>query len=309
MNGNCSFHYVDGLMEKLQLLIYLPIFVFGLILNTLALLVFCHFLRRWTVSTIYMTNLALMDLLLLLPLPFKMHATWKFWPSDLRWFCSVLESFYFVGMYGSIYTIVCIAADRWWMIQHPIAARQLRSPRAAVAICVFLWVVALGGTSPIYGFRKAEVGEFKCFHGFSDSGWTPAVIGCLLVFGFLGPALVLIGCSAKSIWALRESERQSPADLACIRKIIYSSLCAFLLPFTPSHLAILLQFLVRQGVIEDCQKKTGISLFLQVTMCLANITCCLDAACYYFTAQEARSTRPFRRSISLRRPTTSTSEV
>lgn len=309
MNNTCSFDYVDGLMEQLQLVIYLPIFIIGLILNILALLVFCCFLRKWRESTIYMTNLALMDLVLLLPLPFKMHATRNSWPSHLHLFCSTLESFYFVGMYGSIYTIVCIAVDRWVMIQHPFTARKLRSPRAAVGTCVFVWVVVLVAISPIYGFRKAGDGDFKCFHGFSDNGWTPVVIGCLMVFGFLGPALVLIGCSTQSIWALRESEQQSPTDLACSRRIIYSSMCAFLVPFTPSHLAILLQFMVRKGVIEDCEWQTSISLFLQLTMCLANITCCLDAACYYFTAREARSTRPFRRSISLRRPTTSTSEV
>ncbi|KAM6948315.1 G-protein coupled receptor 55 [Aplochiton taeniatus] len=309
MNATCSFEYVDGLMENLQLIIYLPIFVTGLVLNVLALLVFCHFLRNWTESTIYMTNLALMDLVLLFPLPFKMHATRHVWPPHLRLFCSTLESLYFVGMYGSIYTIVCIAVDRWMMIQHPFTARKLRSPKAAVATCFAVWVVVLMGISPIYGFRKAGDGDLKCFHGFSGDGWTPAIIGCLQVFGFLGPALVLMGCSVQSIWALRESEQQSPTDLACVRRIIYSGMFAFLVPFTPSHLAILLQFLVRQGLIEDCKWKTRISLFLQVTMCLANVTCCLDAACYYFITREVRSTRHFRRSSIHRRATTNTSEL
>ncbi|XP_062338382.1 G-protein coupled receptor 55 isoform X1 [Osmerus eperlanus] len=236
----CSFEEVDRLMTSLELVIYIPIFLMGLVLNTLALVVFCVLLRKWTESTIYMTNLALMDLLLLLLLPFKMHATNNQWSPKHRLLCSFLESMYFVGMYGSIYTIVCIAVDRWVAIKHPFRAKQLRSPQAALGTCVLVWFLTLGGISPIYGFRQAGDEDFHCFHGFSEKGWTPAVVGCLEVFGFLGPALVLVGCSVQSVKTLKNSGQERRA----CERIIYSSLCAFLLPFTPSHLAILLQFLV-----------------------------------------------------------------
>lgn len=46
-------------------------------------------------------------------------------------------------------------------------------------------------------------------------------------------------------------------------------------------------------MIQDCKSKTMVSLFLQLTMCLANITCCLDAVCYYFIAKEVKSARHF----------------
>ncbi|XP_041805319.1 G-protein coupled receptor 55 isoform X1 [Chelmon rostratus] len=311
MTSNCSFDHVDHLMTYLQLVIYIPIFVFGLILNAVALFVFCVFLPKWTESTIYMSSLALMDLLLLFPLPFKMHATSHRWSASLQPLCSVLESLYFVGIYGSVYTIMCIAVDRWVAICHPFKAKQLRSPKAALGTCVGVWVLVMAAIFPTtYHFREAGQKDFHCFHGFSEKGWSPSVIICLQVFGFLAPALVLICCSVQTILALQESGQHSPKSRACV-KIIYSSLSAFLLPFTPSHLGILLQFLVHQGVIQDCATKTGISLFIQISMCLSNITCCLDALCYYFIAHEVRSTKnTFRLSvISQRRATFSTSEV
>nr|XP_020451373.1 G-protein coupled receptor 55-like [Monopterus albus] len=308
MTSNCSFEEVDQLMKYLEPTIYIPIFLFGLILNAIALLVFCKFLRKWTESTIYMTSLALMDLVLLFPLPFKMHATNHLWPAHLQRLCSVLESLYFVGIYGSIYIIMCIAVDRWLAICHPFKAKQLRSPKAALGTCVGVWLLVLAAmSSTIYRFGEGRQTYFHCFHGFSENGWSPSVIISLLIFGFLIPALVVVYCSVQTVWALQQSGQHSPKSQACV-KIIYSSLSAFLVPFTPSHLGILLQFLVHQGIIQDCGNKTRISLFIQIAMCLSNITCCLDALCYYFIAHEVRSTKHTFR-MTVRRATFSTSEL
>lgn len=255
MTSNCSFEAVDHLMKSLELVIYIPIFVSGLILNLIALSVFCVFLRKWTESTIYMTSLALMDLLLLFPLPFKMHATTHRWPAHLQPLCSTLECLYFVGIYGSIYTIMCIAVDRWVAICHPFKAKQLRSPKVAFWTCTGVWLLVLGVISSVMqGFRGDGQTDFHCFHKFSEKGWSPVVIICLLLFGFLVPALVVVHCSVKTIWALQQSGQRSQQSRACV-KIIYSSLSAFLLPFTPSHLAILLQFLVRVTLTKNKETK------------------------------------------------------
>ncbi|TNN37641.1 G-protein coupled receptor 55 [Liparis tanakae] len=245
MTSNCSLEAVDHLMRYLELAIYIPIFLFGSVLNAAALLVFCVFLRKWTESTIYMTSLALMDMLLLFPLPFKMYAANYLWPAYLQPLCSVLESLYFCGIYGSIYTIMCIAVDRWGAICHPFRAKQLRSPKAALGTCIGVWALVLTAVSwTTSRLREVKQTDFHCFHRFSEKGWSPPIVICLLVFGFLGPALVVVYCSARTIWALRRSGQRSAQSRACV-KIIFSSLSAFLLPFTPSHLGILLQFLVR----------------------------------------------------------------
>ncbi|KAG5837147.1 G-protein coupled receptor 55 [Anguilla anguilla] len=306
--SNCSFEAVDNLMMSLQLVIYIPIFVFGFILNSLALLVFCFLLKKWTESTIYMTNLALMDMLLLLPMPFKMHATKHQWAADKRLFCSFLESLYFVSVYGSIYTIMCIAVDRYIAIKHPFRAKQLRSPRAALATCALIWVLVLGASTPVYRFRSKNESAFRCFHGFSKEGWSPALIACLEVLGFLGPTLVLVTCSVQIIRTLHRSQQSRARTRACTR-IIYSNLCIFLVPFTPCHVGIFLQFLVRNDIIKDCDLQNNISLFVQVAMSLSNITCCLDAFCYYFITREIRTTGDTLRQSFNQRGPTSTSEL
>ncbi|XP_058606793.1 G-protein coupled receptor 55 [Onychostoma macrolepis] len=307
---NCSTEDVDTLMQKLDLVIYVPVLVFGLALNIAALVVFCRLLRKWTESSIYMTNLALMDLLLLLQLPFKMHAPHHKWAEDKKLFCSFLESLYFVAMYGSIYTIVCIAIDRYIAINHPFQAKQVRSKKNALIVCILIWVFAMTTTSPIYTFRDRNSTEenFTCFHGFSDKGWSTAIIVCLEFFGFLLPATVLVACSIQSVRTLKASKNSDHKRQAGVR-IIYSSLAAFLVPFTPCHVAIFLQYLVRNEFISDCKQQKNIALFIQVSMNIANVTCCLDALCYYFIAKEVRSTKETLRLSISRARTTSTSDV
>ncbi|KAL1280932.1 hypothetical protein QQF64_015532 [Cirrhinus molitorella] len=306
---NCSMTDVDTLTQKLDLVIYVPVLVFGLALNIIALVVFCRLLRKWTESSIYMTNLALMDLLLLLPLPFKMHAAYHKWAEDKLLFCSFLESLYFVAMYGSIYTIVCIAIDRYIAINHPFRAKQVRSKKNALIVCIFIWVFIMAVTSPIYSFREeGKMGNFTCFHGFSKKGWSTAIIVCLEVFGFLLPAAVLVACSVQSVRTLKASKNSDHKRQAGVR-IIYSSLAAFLVPFTPCHVAILLQYLVRNEYISDCKHQQNIAIFIQVSINIANVTCCLDALCYYFIAKEVRSTKDTLRMSISRARTTSSSDV
>lgn len=290
-NSNCSFRDVDSLVQSLELVIYVPIFVFGIILNSIAIWVFCVFFKKWTESTIYMINLAIMDLLLLLPLPFKMHATNNLWSADKKHFCSFLESLYFMTMYGSIYIIMCISVDRYLGICHPFKAKHLRSKKSARIVCLVIWVFVIAVTGPVYTFHQEGFEEFHCFHGFSDKGWHLALIVCLEVFGFLLPALVIIYCSVESISTLRDPQFTSTPDRQAGVRIIYSSLCAFLVPFTPCHIAIVLQYLVRSFIITECETQKKISLFLQLSLSLANITCCLDAIFYYFVAKEVRASK------------------
>ncbi|XP_062843306.1 G-protein coupled receptor 55 [Trichomycterus rosablanca] len=290
---NCSMRDVDVLVQSLELVIYIPIFVFGLVLNVIALWVFCRVLKKWTESSIYMTNLAILDLLLLFQLPFKMHATNNKWSPDKNMLCSFLETMYFLAMYGSIYIIVCISVDRYIAICHPFHAKRLRSKKTARIVCATIWAVVVLATIPVYTFHREDPSNLHCFHRFSDKRWHPALITCVEVFGFLLPALVLISCSVLSIRALRDTKAtspQSPERKAGIR-IIYSGLCAFLVPFTPCHIAIFFQVLVRSKVITECQSMRNISLFLQLALHLANVTCCLDAICYYFIVEEVRASR------------------
>ncbi|KAK1168430.1 G-protein coupled receptor 55-like [Acipenser oxyrinchus oxyrinchus] len=293
---NCSFEGINAFVHSLHLAVYIPIFIVGIILNVLALIVFCRVLKKWIESTIYMTNLALMDLLMLLILPFRIYTG-----TMQKTFCTFLETLYFIGMYGSIFTIVCICVDRYIAIKHPFHATTLRSPKKAFWACAIIWVFVWFGSIPVYDFHSDSYSNIRCFHNFSKTTWNAPVIIAVELFGFIIPMVVLVVCSVEIIKTLQKknSHRGSVNRRACVR-IIYANLLVFLVSFAPSHLGIFLQYLVRRDVITDCRAKQNISLFVQVSMCLSNVTCCLDSFCYYFVAKETLSTDSFRRTGRLR---------
>ncbi|XP_028650211.1 G-protein coupled receptor 55 isoform X2 [Erpetoichthys calabaricus] len=300
---DCEMEVVKEWVNTIQLIIYIPTFIVGLFLNGIALFIFIFKMR--TESTIYMTNLAIMDIFLLIPLPFRMYAAKNEWILS-KSACSAFEALYFVGVYGSILTITFISIDRYISIKHPFKAKILRSPRNVYIACFGIWIMVLVGVLPVFTFHKNTntTEKFRCFHNFSDDSWQPKVVIPLVVFGFLIPVSILLFCSIQIINALKKLQSNDKTSL----RIVYANLFVFLISFTPSHLGIFLQFLVRNKILIDCSTKMGISFYVQISMCLSNITCCLDAICYYFVASEFRS-RGIPRRLSSRNPTTSVTEI
>ncbi|XP_045723280.3 G-protein coupled receptor 55 [Mirounga angustirostris] len=288
---NCSFRDVDELMKTVQLVVHIPTFLLGLLLNVLAIRGFSTFLKkRWpdyAATSIYMINLAIFDLLLVLSLPFKMALSNV--RASLPFFCTLVECFYFISMYGSVFTICFISLDRFLAIQYPFLVSHLRSPRKILGICCTIWVLVWAGSIPIYSFH-GKVEKYTCFHNMSDGTWSAKVFFPLEVFGFLLPMGVMGFCSSRSIHILvgrRDLTRDWVQQKACIWTIA-ASLAVFVVSFLPVHLGFFLQFLVRNGFIVQCSAKQNISLFLQLSMCFSNINCCLDVFCYYFVIKEFR---------------------
>ncbi|KAM9275130.1 G-protein coupled receptor 55-like [Cariama cristata] len=295
-SGECNFTDIDRLAKTLRLGISIPTFILGLVLNALALSVFCCFWKKQTKTSVYMINLALADVFLLLSLPLKLYYSITEAPGLL---CSFIESLYFVNTYGSIFIIVCITVDRYICIRHPFEGRANQSPKWAILICCFIWAVAWLCSSPMYVFHKKDY--FKCFYNMSEQAWSIPLIVSLEVFGFLIPLAVMVFCSVQNIWILlnHKSQAKKKVEGSGSLRVIIINLVVFLVCFTPVHLAICLQCLVRQHVIVDCSLKQTISLFIQVSMILANLNCCLDAIFYYFAAKEFREKTHLKKVIEL----------
>ncbi|NXB08464.1 GPR35 protein, partial [Cnemophilus loriae] len=277
---NITAHEIFSLV---QLCIYVPVLVLGIVLNVLALWEFCCKLGKWTETRVYMVNLAVADCLLLFTLPFKIFSQFQHLKVD-GW-CLVLEGGYFINRFMSIGLITIIAIDRYLAIKYPLRSKALRSPVKAAFASGFLWIVIICETSLIKSFEDRRHDDL-CFE---KSSVTPSVITlCANIMGFFLPLLVVSYCSIQTITELRRKKNENCHNEKLTRKAVYimsANVAVFIICFLPLYLGHLLRF-VMDSTSSDCSAIQSINNFVHFASILANTNCCLDAICYYFVNKE-----------------------
>lgn len=272
----------------------MPIVVFGLPLNLAALWLLLFRVRRLSESTVYLINLIINDSLLILSLPFKIHAYKKQWTLG-NTFCSLLESLLYVNIYGSIMLSMCIAVDRYIALQFPFAAHRLRSPRKAMLVCLVVWMMVFGCSFPIF---KLHVPDNKtidqnnttfCFQQFSNETWSKSWILVSMETVFCSSALLMVFCSVRVVQILHDLRTRNPGD-AKLRnnksmKIVLSNLVVFLTCFIPYHIAVLIYFHAKASD-PNSPNIVHLRYFVHISICISNVNILADGACYYYILKE-----------------------
>ncbi|KAK7156804.1 hypothetical protein R3I94_006751 [Phoxinus phoxinus] len=286
MSSNHSYP-CDGVCW-VQWCVYVPILVFGLPLNLAALWLLLFRVRRLSESTVYLINLIINDGLLILSLPFKIHAYKKEWTLG-NTFCSLLESLLYVNIYGSIMLSMCIAVDRYIALQFPFAALRLRSPRKAMLVCLVVWMMVFGCSIPIFNLHEEPnaTSTTFCFQQFSNRTWSKSWILVSMETVFCSSALLMVFCSVRVVQILHDLRKRNPGD-AKLRnnksmKIVLSNLVVFLTCFIPYHIAVLIYF---HAKTSNSPSIDHLRYFVHISICISNVNILADGACYYFILKE-----------------------
>ncbi|XP_040469353.1 G-protein coupled receptor 35-like [Falco naumanni] len=272
-----------------QLCVYIPVLLLGILLNMSALWVFCCKLGKWTETRVYMVNLAVADCLLLFSLPFKTLS--HFSQLKVGSWCLVLEGGYFINRLMSIGIITVVAADRYLAIKYPLKAKVLRSPLKAACASGFLWIVVICVMSLIKKLEDRGQDEL-CFEKPSVK---PSVITlCAVIVGFFIPLIILSYCSIQVIAELMRKKNEYCHKEKSIRKAIYivsANMAVFIICFLPLYLGHLLRFIM-DSTSSNCSAIQWVNNFVHLASVLANTNCCLDAICYYFVNKEFKEASP-----------------
>ncbi|XP_068939720.1 LOW QUALITY PROTEIN: P2Y purinoceptor 3-like [Petaurus breviceps papuanus] len=143
--------------------VYLPVtysmvFVLGLPLNGLVLwLSWCR-TKRWTCTTIYLSNLMVADLLYIGTLPFLIinYSLRDRWPFG-QVFCRLVRFLFYANLYGSILLLTCISVHRFLGVCYPIQSMAYRTRRLALLGTGATWALVVLQALPTLVF--AETGS------------------------------------------------------------------------------------------------------------------------------------------------------
>ncbi|XP_075446902.1 N-arachidonyl glycine receptor [Ascaphus truei] len=267
------------------LVYYSFVFPIGLLVNLTALWVFSCTTKKRTTVIVYMMNVALLDLMFLLFVPFRViYYAKQHWPfGDV--FCRILGALTVFYPSVTLWLLAFISADRYMAIVQPKQIKQLKNISKAMAACFGIWVMTVVSTTPllfVYEDPDKEFNYTTCFKSFDIIHFKRNTVLNLarLIFFFLVPLLIMIGCYAIIIYSLvsgKASRLKSKAKKKSIQ-IIVTLIVQVLVCFVPFHVCFV--FLMTQDGPDHYILWGTLSTFLM------NLSTCLDVILYYIVSKQ-----------------------
>ncbi|XP_029437726.1 lysophosphatidic acid receptor 6-like [Rhinatrema bivittatum] len=277
--------------------VYSIVFVLGLAGNLLALWYFISTKTATTTTNVFKVNLATIDLIFVLTLPFKVvyHALGNNWIFGEA-MCKITGSLFFTNLYGSTLFLTCICVDRYIAVVHPIRSLQLKKPLYRIVACMVMWLILAAAIMYLI-FRGRLTNTFKnghvaCMENFSSKSWKGHISGVSIfaaLFGFFIPLVVIIICYsliARKLMVTGGVRRSSDTIKKKALRTILVVLVVLLLCFVPYHVIQLIHTLRRINVFSSCSLVRFTYAARHATMALNSLNSCLDPLVYYFSAEK-----------------------
>lgn len=195
----------------------------GILENALILWVVGFRLRRRTVASVWVLNLAMSDFMATLTLPlftFYLSSSHSWELGSLL--CKTQASIFFLNMFVSAFLLAAISVDRCLLAAKPVWSQNHRSVAGAWKVCALGWLWAVINTLPYFVFRSVtdkKDGRKLCYHNFAlysssqalDSNCKlrqAATAISKLLLAFLFPLVVIAGSYIQIILSLRNRSRK-----------------------------------------------------------------------------------------------------
>lgn len=262
------------------------VFTIGVIVNLTALWVFALTTKKRNSVTVYMINVAAVDLTFVLLVPFRMvYHHQDYWPfGDL--FCRIMGALTIFYPCIALWLFALISADRYMAIVQPKHNKELRNVPKAVVGSLGVWLMTLGSTvSLLFTAEDPDrASNYTTCIKMQDIIYMRRdnlVNFVRLIFFFLIPICIMIGCYVVIVDNLihgRTSKLKPKVKQKSIR-IIITLIIQVLVCFVPFHVCLVLRLL---GDGED----GGFNTWAVFTTYLMNLSTVLDIILYYIVSKQ-----------------------
>ncbi|XP_008538791.1 G-protein coupled receptor 182 [Equus przewalskii] len=286
----CEMELDENTKRVVLFVLYLAIFVVGLVENILVICVNWRCSGQAGLLSLYILNMAVADLGIVLSLPVWMLEV----TLDYTWlwgnfFCRFTHYFYFTNMYSSIFFLVCLSVDRYVTLTNSSPSWQRHQHKVRRAVCAGVWVLsAIIPLPEVVHIQLVESSEPMClflapFETYST--WALAValsstvLGFLLPFPLIAVFNVLMACRLqKAGWP--EGRRH------CL--LVCAYVAVFVICWLPYHVTLLLLTLHGTHVSLHCYLTHLLYFFYDIIDCFSMLHCVVNPILYNFLSPSFR---------------------
>ncbi|KAM4696138.1 growth hormone secretagogue receptor type 1-like [Rhinophrynus dorsalis] len=224
--GNVSNYQNDNEDALFDILILVPVtvicislFLLGVTGNLLTILIFKRYKDMRSTVNMYLSSMAVSDILIFLGLPSDLYRIWKYKPYIFGDFiCKFLVYLSETCTYCTILHITTVSVERYLAICFPLKAKIMITKRRVKIVIVSLWIFASLTAGPILflfgvehppGSQPEETRECKCIEQSAQNGLLHIMTWVSTIYFFI-PVFFLIflyGLICRKLWRSRPGIR------------------------------------------------------------------------------------------------------
>ncbi|XP_006998623.1 G-protein coupled receptor 182 [Peromyscus maniculatus bairdii] len=288
--SDCHTELNENAKQVVLFVLYLAIFVVGLVENIVVICVNWRRSGRAGLLNLYILNIAIADLGIILSLPVWMlevmlDYTWL-WGS---FSCRFTHYFYLANMYSSIFFLTCLSVDRYVSLTTASPSWQRHQHRIRRAVCAGVWVLsAIIPLPEVVHIQLMDGSEPMClflapFETYST--WALAVALSATVLGFLLPFPLIAVCNILTACRLRKQGRPE-SRRHCV--LMWAYIAVFVVCWLPYHVTMLLLTLHATHIFLHCHLVNLLYFFYEIIDCFSMLHCVLNPILYNFLSPSFR---------------------
>ncbi|KAL6075767.1 hypothetical protein STEG23_026505 [Scotinomys teguina] len=288
--SDCHTELNESAKQVVLFVLYLAIFVVGLVENILVICVNWRRSGRAGLLNLYILNIAIADLGIILSLPVWMlevmlDYTWL-WGS---FSCRFTHYFYLANMYSSIFFLTCLSIDRYISLTNASPSWERHQHRIRRAVCAGVWVLsAIIPLPEVVHIQLMDGSEPMClflapFETYST--WALAVALSATILGFLLPFPLIAVFNILTACRLRKQGRPE-SRRHCL--LMWAYIAVFAICWLPYHVTMLLLTLHATHIFLHCHLVNLLYFFYEIIDCFSMLHCVLNPILYNFLSPSFR---------------------